>query len=195
MKRVIAQMCAADSKRVLASVLACREKAEIEDLVQRAQPSRSAQPLLSQELVRLGSKSRSKEEAMQEIVDAFYIAGRTEDRQQMEEALWLREAAYPTGVDYGFAIPHCKTEAVTADSVGVLKLSQPIDWGSASSQPVNMVILMAMRGPHAGNRHLQVLSKLCRKLEEEEFRGHLLAAENAHDMVAYLAQELEVSLH
>ncbi len=194
-KRAISQVSAADCERVLASVLACREKVEIDDLLQRAQPSHSAQPLLSQELVRLGSKSRSKEEAMQEIVDAFYIAGRTENRQQMEESLWQRETAYPTGVDYGFAIPHCKTEAVTADSVGVLKLSQPIDWGSASSQPVNMIILMAMREPHVANRHLQVLSKLCRKLEEEEFRGHLLAAENAHDIVAYLAQELEISLH
>lgn len=33
---------------------------------------------------------------MQEIVDAFYIAGRTEDRQRLEDALWSCEAVYAT---------------------------------------------------------------------------------------------------
>jgi mannitol/fructose-specific phosphotransferase system IIA component (Ntr-type) len=60
---------------------------------------------------------------------------------------------------------------------------------------VNMIILFAMREPHLANRHMQVFSKLARKLMNEEFRGHLLAIENAHDMATYLAQQLEISLH
>ena len=132
---------------------------------------------------------------MQEMVDAFYIAGRTVDRQRLEEALWSREAVYSTGLGYGFAAPHCKTEAVTADSIGVLKLRQPIDWGSVDSEPVNMIFLIAMREPQLANRHMQVFSRLARKLMNEEFRGHLLAVENAHDMATFLAQQLEISLH
>jgi fructose-specific PTS system IIA-like component len=176
-------------------VVACREKAELEDVLERARPLRSAQPLLSEELVLLGSESKNKEEAMQEIVDAFYIAGRTEDRSRLEEALWSREAVYSTGLGYGFAAPHCKTEAITADSIGVLKLNRAIDWGSVDSEPVNMIILIAMRDPQTPSRHMQVFSKLARKLMNEEFRGHLLALENARDMAAYLAQQLEISLH
>jgi phosphoenolpyruvate-protein phosphotransferase len=196
-KRALSQLSAADGKRVLDDMIASRDKLAIENLLDRAQAMQSAQPLLSKELVRLGSESKNKEEAMQEIVDAFYIAGRTEDRQRLEEALWLREAAYSTGVDYGFAIPHCKTEAVVADSVGVLKLSQPIDWGLVRDKPVKvkMIITLAVREPQSANRHLQVLSKLCRKIEDEEFREHLLAVENAHDMATYLAEQLEISLH
>jgi fructose-specific phosphotransferase system IIA component len=176
-------------------VMACREKTEIEDLLDRARPARSAQPLLSEELVLLDSKSKNKEEAMQEIVDAFYIAGRTEDRQRLEEALWSRETVYSTGLGYGFAAPHCKTEAVTADSIGVLKLNHAIDWGSVDSEPVSMIILIAMRESQIPSRHMQVFSKLARKLMNEEFRGYLLTVQNAHDMAAYLAQQLEISLH
>jgi multiphosphoryl transfer protein len=194
-KRAISQWSAADCKRVLADVVACREKAEIEDLLDHAQPLRSAQPLLSKELVLLGSQSATKEEAMQEIVDAFYIAGRTEDRQRLEEALWSREAVYSTGLGYGFAAPHCKTEAVTADSIGVLKLTRAIEWGSVDSKPVSMIILMAMRESQPASRHMQVFSKLARKIMNEDFRGHLLAVESAHDMATYLAQQLEISLH
>ena len=167
----------------------------MEDLLERAQPARSAQPLLSKELVLLGSESKDKEEAMQEIVDAFYIAGRTEDRQRLEEALWSREAVYATGLGYGFAAPHCKSDAVIADSIGVLRLSQPIDWGSVDTKPVNMIILIAMRESQNPSRHMKVFSKLARKLMNEEFRAHLLAVENAHDMATYLAQQLEISLH
>ncbi|MFZ0758913.1 MAG: phosphoenolpyruvate--protein phosphotransferase, partial [Candidatus Sulfotelmatobacter sp.] len=108
-KKAISQLSAADCDRLLKDVMACREKAEIEDLLQRARPVLPAQPLVSNELVRLGSESKNKEEAMQEIVDAFYIAGRTEDRQRLEEDLWLREAVHSTGFDHGFAVPHCKT--------------------------------------------------------------------------------------
>jgi fructose-specific phosphotransferase system IIA component len=194
-KRAISQLSAADCERVFADLIACREIEEVENLLRRAQPSRSAQPLLSEELVLLNSESRSKQEAMQEIVDAFYIAGRTEDRQRLEEALWSREAVYSTGLGYGFAAPHCKTEAVIADSIGVLKLKQPIDWGSVDREPVNVIILIAMREPQIANRHMQVFSKLARKLMNEDFREHLLAIGNAHDMATFLAQQLEISLH
>ena len=194
-KRAISQLSSADCERTLDHVIACREKTELEAVLEKAQPSWSTQPLLSKELVLLGSESNSKEEAIQEVVDAFYIAGRTGDRQRLEEALWSREAVYSTGLGYGFAAPHCKTEAVTADSIGVLKLKQAIDWGSVDREPVNMIILIAMREPQLANRHMQVFSKLARKLMSEEFRGHLLAVENAHDMATYLARQLDISLH
>jgi fructose-specific PTS system IIA-like component len=194
-KRAISQLSSSDCERTLDEVLLCREKSELEALLERAQPSGSTQPLLSKELVLLGSESNNKEEAIQEIVDAFYITGRTSDRQRLEEALWSREAVYPTGLGYGFAAPHCKTEAVTADSIGVLKLKRAIDWGSVDREPVNMIILIAMREPQLANRHMQVFSKLARKLMSEEFRGHLLAVENAHDMATYLAGQLDISLH
>jgi multiphosphoryl transfer protein len=194
-KRAVSQLSAAECQRALASVMACRETSEIEELLERAQPARSAQPLLSKELVLLGSHSKDKEEAMQEIVDAFYVAGRTEDRQRLEEALWSREAVYATGLGYGFAAPHCKSDAVIADSIGVLRLSHAIEWGSVDTKPVNMIILIAMRESQNPSRHMKVFSKLARKLMNEEFRGHLLAVENAHDMTTYLAQQLEISLH
>jgi mannitol/fructose-specific phosphotransferase system IIA component (Ntr-type) len=58
-----------------------------------------------------------------------------------------------------------------------------------------MIFLIAMREPQLANRHMQVFSRLARKLMNEEFRGHLLAVENAHDMATFLAQQLEISLH
>jgi fructose-specific PTS system IIA-like component len=177
---------------LLKRAILCGTTKEVDNLLEGAQASQTVQPLLSEELVLLGSSSQNKEEVIQEIVDAFYIAGRTDDRYQLEEALWAREDVYSTGLGYGFATPHCKTEAVSADSICVLKLNQPINWGSVDSEPVRMIVSIVMRGLQNSDSHLQVFSILARRLMNEEFRDHLFHAETAPDVVSYLAQQLGV---
>jgi len=194
LKRAVPQLSTADCKSLFTQVIACREIGEINRLLAFPQRLPSAQPLLSEELIRLDSDSRSKEEAMQEVVDSVYIAGRTQNRQQLEEALWAREAVYSTGLGFGFATPHCKTDAVTANSVGVLRFREPIDWGSVDSEPVHMIIFIAMREPQIANGHMQVFSKLARKLMNEDFREQLLAIEDSRGMMRYLGEELSISV-
>jgi fructose-specific PTS system IIA-like component len=193
LKRAIRQHSAADCRSLLDQAIRCREGLEIGQLLASAQPTGSAEPLLSKELILLDSDSRNKEEAMQELVDTFFIAGRTEDRQRLEDALWAREAVYSTGLGFGFATPHCKTNAVTANSIGVLRFRQPINWGAVDSEPVRMIIFIAMREPQAGNDHMQVFSRLARKLMNEDFRAQLLAITDSHQMVSYLGEQLESS--
>ncbi len=91
---------------------------EVEQLL-AAQPFRQTESLLSDNLVLLESTSQTKEGVIHDMVDALYISGRTDDRQQLEEALWARETDGSTGFGHGFAIPHGKTAAVTADSAGI----------------------------------------------------------------------------
>jgi fructose-specific PTS system IIA-like component len=192
LKRAIRQYSAADCSSLLDQAIRCRERNAVGQLLASARPRTSAEPLLSNELILLDSDSRNKEEAMQELVDNFYIAGRTEDRQALEDALWAREAVYSTALGFGFATPHCKTDAVTANSIGVLRFRQPINWGSVDSEPVCMIILIAMSEPQADNDHMQVFSRLARKLMNEDFRKQLLATADSHEMVRYLGEQLEI---
>src|SRR6202000_841527 len=75
---------------------------------------------------------------------------------------------------HGFAIPHCKTDAVAANSIGILKLDDPIEWGSIDGDPVRLVILLALRESNQNGTHMKVFSRLARKLMDEEFRGRLM---------------------
>jgi fructose-specific PTS system IIA-like component len=186
----ISRLRVADCEETLSRAIACRRTKEVDDLLESAQPSQTAQPLLSDQLVLLGSTSQSKEEVIQEIVDAFYIVGRTDDRHRLEEALWTREDLYSTGLGYGFATPHCKTDAVSTDSICVLKLNQPINWGSVDSEPVRMIVSIVMREPQNSGSHLQVFSTLARQLMNEEFRDRLFRVETAREAVTLLAQQL-----
>lgn len=189
-KKKISTLLAAESKEILNRAIACKNAAEVDNVLTCGSALQAAQPLLTSELVLLESASQTKEEAIQEIVDAFYIAGRADDRHQLEESIWSREAAYSTGLGYEFAAPHCKTDAVTSDSIAVLRLNRPIEWGSVDGKPVRMIVLMALRNPSSATTHLQIFAILARKLMDDDFRAHLLAVKTANEMVTYLSQQL-----
>ncbi len=189
LKRSGSTLHAADCADLLDRAMACRQASEVDDLL-GAHPSNQAEPLLTDELVLLGSTSQTKEEVIQEMVDAFYISNRTDDRDLVEEALWAREAEYSTGLGHGFAIPHCKTDAVTADSICILRLHEPINWDSIHGEPVRMVVLLALRKSEVANTHMQVFSSLARKLDDDDFRRQLLTIETAEQVTSYLAAQL-----
>jgi len=107
--------------------------------------------------------------------------------------VWARESAYSTGLGHGFAIPHCRSDAITANSIAILKLSKPLDWGSLDGAPVRVVILLAVREADASNSHMQVLAKLARKLMNEGFRERLMQLEGIPEILAYVSGELEIA--
>jgi multiphosphoryl transfer protein len=190
-KRKISRLSIPECEKIVSRAIACASSSEVDDLLDRAQSFGVAQPLLNQDLVLLESSSQSKEESIQEIVDALYVASRVEDRSALEECLWAREAVYSTGLGSGFAIPHCKTETVSHDSIAILRLNQAVDWGSVDGQPVIMVVLIALREPSNGTRHMQIFSTLARKLMNDDFRDQLLSIKTAQEMVAYMSQQLD----
>ena len=187
-KRAISRLRTADCVNIFDRAMACREASGVEELL--AEQPHPPEPLLSEELVLLESTSRTKEEAIHEMVDAFYISSRTEDRDHLEEALWAREAEYSTGLGHGFAIPHCKTDAVTANSICILRLKEPIDWDSIHGEKVRMVVLLALRESEVANTHMQVFSSLARKLDDDDFRQHLLKFDKAEQLTIYLGEQL-----
>jgi len=187
-KRAVTSLRLADCVNLLNHALACKETSAVEELL--VDRPVTPQPLLSDDLVLLGSNSQTKEEAIHEMVDAFYISGRTEERDLLEESLWAREAEYSTGLGHGFAIPHCKSDAISSNSICILRLNQPINWDSIHGEPVQMVVLLALRKSDPANSHMQVFSSLARKLDDDDFRQHLFKFETASQVNGYLAQQL-----
>lgn len=185
LKADLSELASEDCRRLLEAALACRFVEEVDDLLEKARHNRPPRPLYHADLVLTGGDSTGKDEAIREIVAAFYVAGRTAAPRQVEDAVWAREAVYSTGLGYGFAIPHCKTDAMDANSIGVLKLANPVEWGSLDGEPVRMVILLAMRESDPNNTHMRVFAALARNLMHENFRDGLM---NAADPASILAQ-------
>jgi len=91
---------------------------------------------------------------------------------------------------FGVAIPHCRHDAVLADSIAVLRLQQPIRWGS---EDVRLVLLLAITGAAANKTHLQIFSQLARKLMDETFREQLLTAPDSAAVLQVLSDALQLT--
>lgn len=194
LKRAATRLSAADCRRVLDRAMACGRAADVEKLLDSAAPAPSAEPLLSSGLVMPHSDSRNKNEAIRELVQALYAAGRIDGADRMEDAVWAREEVYSTGLGHGFAIPHCKSAVVNANSIGILKLDRPIEWGSLDGEPVRIAILLALRETDRDKEHMKIFSRLARKLMDEKFRSRLMEIEDPGEMIAHVGRELEERL-
>ena len=107
--------------------------------------------------------------------------------------MWRREEAYSTGFGYGFAVPHCQSGQVTANSLALVRLRQPVDWGSLDDQPVRVVILLAIRADQHGKEHLRIFSRLSRLVMQDAFRERLEQAADGESIFSVLADELRLS--
>ncbi len=193
LKAAVTQLSAAECREVFVAALDCQDIAEVDAALDAFANRGTTRGLLAPELITVDSDSASKEEVIKEIVDAFHLAQRTDDPLAVEEAVWAREEIHSTGLGHGFAIPHCKTDSLAANSIGVVRLKQPIEWDSVDGQTVQCVILLAIRESDKDGTHMKVFSTLARKLMHEEFRAGLLDASDRDAIYAYLVEELGLS--
>jgi fructose-specific PTS system IIA-like component len=172
----------------LTEALECVTADEVRSLMQHREPRRPL-PLFSEEFVILDSPAATKAEAIKTLCDILYVTGRTDSPRQVEDAIWQREAVYSTGVGHQFAIPHCKTGAVAANSLCILRSQHPIPWGDDGAA-VNVIILLAIRDNDQATEHLKIISRLARLLMHETFRENLASAKTPAAMTEFLAAQI-----
>lgn len=169
---------------------ACLEASseEVSLLLERHQSGAQA-PLLVPELVITQGEIHTKDEALKALAERLQTADRAEDAGAVEAALWAREELNPTGMGHGFAVPHCKSAQVKAPSMALMRLRNPIAWGSLDGQPVDFVILLATGTGDGENTHLRVFARLARRLMDEAFRDALRQLESPDELIRFLETE------
>lgn len=161
--------------------------AEVEGLLDEALRPGVAPPLLDPDLVVLEAACGTKEEAIKLLVERLASAGRTRDPLDLEEAIWAREAAYATGLGHGFAVPHCKSPAVAANAIAILRLAAPVAWSDEAE--ARLVFLLVSR-PDGEEEHLRVFARLARRLMDAGFREGLLEAPDTEALLDLLRPDL-----
>jgi fructose-specific PTS system IIA-like component len=199
-KAALAKLDGGECRRALDQLIASRDAGQVRAALtqftrHRGGDDQRSISLIDQDLVVIDSESLSKVEAIKELVELIVSAGRASDARALEHAIWAREETYATGVGFGFAIPHCKSDAVHAATIAVARLREPIDWGAADGEPVRLVIMLGIRGEDdaAAKAHMQVLARLARRLMHEEFRDNLNSVTSSEGLVAALTAALSES--
>ena len=179
----------ASCRELLDQAVCCEASAGVNQLI-AAFTGGQPVPLVSPDLMVFDADCTTREEAIKAIVDQLYITGRTDHPREVEAAVWQREQVYSTAFGHGFAIPHCKSDAVKANSLVILRLRQPVAWESLDGKPVSVLVLLAIRQSDSATAHLKILATLARQVMHEGFRERIEQEQNPDALCAFLQESV-----
>lgn len=133
--------------------------------------------LMTRGLVLFDMEADSREEVISKMADLMNTDGRLLDRNGYETDVLTREAQSSTSVGFLTATPHAKSDYVEVPSLAFARLKKPIAWDKDSKEEVSLVFQVAVPLKAQGDRHLEILAGLFRKLIYDEFRAELLRAD------------------
>ncbi len=128
-KTRLAKLDSRECRLLLNRAMACRTSLEVEHLLAQFRMEQSDAPLITPDCIALGADWRSEEEVIKGMADNLLLAGRCRYPRNLAADLWAREAVFSTGLGFGFAIPHTKSEHIEQSTISVAKLAQPVVWG------------------------------------------------------------------
>lgn len=131
----------------------------------------------------LDNPATTVDECLEFLADKAIEAGLSDDRDAVLAAFKAREAMGTTGMQGGFAIPHCKSHAVKDAAIMVVKFAGDIDWSSLDGKPIKTAV--ALFAPD-GDVHLTLLSTVAGMLTDESFRSKLAGATDAESVAAVI---------
>ncbi|MFF3546106.1 fructose-specific PTS transporter subunit EIIC [Streptomyces platensis] len=143
---------------------------------------------LTGETVKTQLVADEKQAAIREMAELVAAAGTVADVDELVRVALAREAQGTTGLGEEIAIPHAKTDAVTAPVVGFARSADGIDWGSPDGTRARLVFLIAVPEAAAGDEHLRILALLSRKLMDADFRARLQGAEDEAGILRVLGE-------
>ena len=131
-------------------------------------------------------QSSDKVGLITELVDVLDRTGGLVDRDAALEAVLKRESERTTGIGYGLAIPHGKSDGCRELVMAAGKPAQPVDFQSLDERPVTFVVLL-VSPPDQTGPHIQALARISRLMNIEEFRNAIDKADNAAELHAAIS--------
>lgn len=143
--------------------------------------------LMSKGMILFDMAAKNKEDVISQMSDLMGADGRLIDRNGYEQDVLTREAQASTSVGFLTATPHAKSAHVSAPSLAFARLRRPIKWDDGEEE-VSLVFQVAVPLKGQGDRHLEILAALFRKLIYDEFREALLNADTKEKVLELVGE-------
>jgi nitrogen PTS system EIIA component len=143
---------------------------------------------LTVDAIKLNLESKTKKDAIKELVELLVKSGKVKDKKKMLQTLMEREELGSTGIGQGIAIPHGKSDTVS-DLAAAFGVSQDgISFDALDGEPVNIFFLLVAPEGAAG-AHLKALARISSLLKDKYFRKSLLSAKTADEVIKIIQEE------
>jgi len=134
-------------------------------------------------LVVFNVRGRNKDEVIEELVDLAATSNMIKDRNALLKDVREREELVTTGIGYGVAFPHAKTNSAKGIVIVFGRSDQGVDFDAIDHKPVYMFFLIAAPEDAIG-AHLNVMARLSYLMKSEESRDKLMRATSPGDVLA-----------
>ena len=126
-------------------------------------------------------KSKTKEEALVEMVNHLVSLNKIKDKEILLEMLRQRESLGSTGIGKGIAIPHGRSLASTKLIIAFSKSEDGIKFNAIDGKPVHLIFMIIAPYQDKQNLYLVVLGKLVELLRKKRIRDKLLQVSTFQD--------------
>ena len=141
--------------------------------------------LIKWELACLNLESTEKNETIVEMVEVLVQKQVISNKKVFLREIFEREEFGSSGIGYGVAIPHARTEVVEEIVIAFGRSQKGINFESLDRKPAHLIFLIA--SPIKDNElYLRTLARLSRFLRERKFRQGLLKAETTDEVLSIL---------
>lgn len=135
-------------------------------------------------------KATDKPGVLAELADTAVSCGiiAGEQRNAVLDALVEREGKMSTGMQYGVAIPHAKTELVDRLITMIAISQEGVPFETLDGEPAN-IFIATLSPPSDSNSHIRFLAAVTRQLANRRVREKVLAAQTRQELVDALTQD------
>ncbi|MGF1682252.1 phosphoenolpyruvate--protein phosphotransferase [Photobacterium minamisatsumaniensis] len=162
-----------DCEKLLTTVISKETACEVKACIDMFWQQQNQPDILDERLI-IQCSAKNKADVIKLLTDNLEVQGRVKRGDDAERAIWEREAIFATSLGFGVAVPHCKSEHVTHNSISVAHLAEPIVWNEKENEQVLTVIMLTISNNDNDGTHMNIFSKLARKLMHSDFRQQLM---------------------
>ena len=144
--------------------------------------------LIEPAIIRIPLVSSTKPAVIRELVDVLKEAGRISEDQAVYDALMAREDKGSTGLEYGVAVPHAKTDRVKSLTIALGISPQGVDFDAMDGKPSHL-FFMLLAAPDQSGPHIEALAEIARLTRSKGFCEALISVSSPEEVVSILKDE------
>ncbi len=144
--------------------------------------------LIEEAVIKAPMAATTKEEAVRELVETLFAAGKIVDKNTAINAILDREAKGSTGLEDGIAVPHGKTLAARELTVAIGISPKGIEFGSMDGKPTRLFFLL-LAPPDVTGPHIAALADIARLSRSKALCSALMECRSPGEVLKLLKDD------
>jgi PTS system fructose-specific IIC component/PTS system nitrogen regulatory IIA component len=135
----------------------------------------------------INSECKSKSDILREMVDTLVQAFALKHRDEILDAVLIREKQKSTGIGCGLAVPHAKVDYVDRMCMVAATVNGGIDFDTLDKEPVYLLMLIVSPSNTVGP-HIKALSSVARIMADADVRNDLIKVKTPAEFLSLLRE-------